>query len=261
MTRLIRIELLKLRTTRLVYGLLLAATGLSALFSLLSALARAGGTVTDLSTPAGLTRVASATGFAMALAGVAGITLTSGEFRHNTATLTYLSCPDRIRVLAAKVAAAAVAGAVIGLAAGVATTAVGLALITSRGEVLPVGAGTLLAHIAGAALGGALLAMVGAGLGALVRDQIGAVVALLTWALVMEVIIGSLFPSAQRYLPYAAATTLGGAKLGQVAFGLGRVKYSAAPLPFAAAAALVLVVALLLLALAARLSLPRDISQ
>ena len=50
------------------------------------------------------------------LGAVLGVTITSGEFRHQTATLTYLATPNRTRVLAAKMVAAAAAGAVFGLA-------------------------------------------------------------------------------------------------------------------------------------------------
>ena len=46
-----------------------------------------------------------------------GVTISSGEFRHQTATLTYLATPNRTRVLAAKAVAAAAGGAVFGLVA------------------------------------------------------------------------------------------------------------------------------------------------
>jgi ABC-2 type transport system permease protein len=46
---------------------------------------------------------------------VMGVTVSSGEFRHATATLTYLATPRRGRVLTAKVVAGACAGAVFGL--------------------------------------------------------------------------------------------------------------------------------------------------
>ena len=117
MTRLIRVELLKLRTTRLSYGLLATAAGLTALFSVIEA-SRAGsaGRITPLYTAAGLNAVISGGVFALILAAVVGVTVSSGEFRHSTATLTYLATPRRNRVLAAKAAAGACAGAVFGLA-------------------------------------------------------------------------------------------------------------------------------------------------
>lgn len=265
MTGQLGVELLKLRTTRLPYGLLAAATGLSALFALLAA-ARAGGSsvhavpLPPLSAPSGLTSATTTTGFALLLAATLGVTMTAGEFRHGTATLTYLDCPDRSVVLAAKAAAAALAGVVLGLAAGAAATLTGLAVAAGRGDPLALGAGTLAAHVAGAGLAGALLAAAGAGLGSLLRSQLGAVVAVFAWALVGETLIGGLYTPARPYLPFSAATGLGGTPPGQAAGAFIRTPPGTAPLPFAAGAALVLGAALLLAAVAARVTVPRDVT-
>lgn len=122
MTRLVRIELLKLRTTRLTYGLLALAAALTALDAILRA-ARAGhGKLAPLSTATGLASVLTVTGFAMIIACVLGVTVSSGEFRHQTATLTYLEFPRRSRVLVAKLIAAALVGLVFGTAGSAVTT-------------------------------------------------------------------------------------------------------------------------------------------
>jgi ABC-2 type transport system permease protein len=265
MRRLVQIEMLKLRTTRLTYGLFATSTGLTALFSLLAA-ARAGtnavhaSAVAPLSSVSGLGTVTTTTGFALLLAAVLGVTVTSGEFRHGTATLTYLAFPQRDRVSVAKALAAAIVGAIFGCAAGAVATIVGLLFATAQGDPITLGAGTLIGHIAGAALGAALLAALGAGLGSLIRAQLGAVIGLFAWVVVGESMIGALFTSLRPYLPYAAATTLGGTKLGD-ALGVLRVAPGhGGPLPFAAAAALVLGAAVALFAAAKRLTVPRDIS-
>ena len=125
LTRLIRAELLKLRTTRLSYGLLATAAGLTALFSVLEASrAGSGKAVAPLYTAAGFNAVITGGVWALLLATVLGVTVSSGEFRHATATQTYLATPRRGRVMAAKAVAAACAGAVFGLAAGGATVLV-----------------------------------------------------------------------------------------------------------------------------------------
>ena len=101
MTRLIRTELLKLATVRLTYGLLAVAAALTALFSLLEKI-RAGTSGTGapaISTADGLRTVTTVTGFAMLVAAVLGSIVANGEFRHSTATLTYLATPRRARVL------------------------------------------------------------------------------------------------------------------------------------------------------------------
>ena len=55
----------------------------------------------------------------MILAAVLGVIVASGEFRHTSATLTYLATPDRRRVLGAKAVAGAGAGAALLAAVGV----------------------------------------------------------------------------------------------------------------------------------------------
>lgn len=264
MSLLIRVELLKLRTTRLSYGLLATATGLCAIFALLSASRAGTGTgaraLPPLTTAGGLATVTTATGFALLLAGVLGITITTGEFRHGTATLTYLSFPHRIQVLTAKTVVAAMGGAIFGLAGSLVATVVGVAFAASKGP-LALGAGTLAGHVGGAVLGAALFAAAGAALGSLLRSQLGAVIGIFAWGLVIETVIGGLFTSVRPYLPFAAATTLGGTALGNAALGIARTAtHGAPPLPFAAAAALVLGVALVLSVLAAYTAVPRDIT-
>jgi ABC-2 type transport system permease protein len=194
------------------------------------------------------------------LAAVLGVTITSGEFRHGTATLTYLSFPQRDHVLVAKALAAVVVGVIFGLAAGAVATVIGLLFALAQNDPVTLAAGTLISHIAGAALGAGLLAALGAGLGSLVRGQLGAVIGLFGWVVVGESMIGALFTSLRPYLPYAAATTHGGTKLGE-ALGILRVAPGhGGPLPFAASAALVLGAAAAISLAAKLLTVPRDVS-
>ena len=103
---LIRIELLKLTSTRLAYGLLAAALLLTALFTVIEA-ARAGtsGGPAPLTSYAGQAAITAGGVWSLILAAVLGATVSSGEFRYRTASLTYLAVPGRGRVLAAKSAA------------------------------------------------------------------------------------------------------------------------------------------------------------
>ena len=57
---------------------------------------------------------------------VIGILMTAGEFRHGTATSTFLISPDRRRVIGAKLVAAALVGVVVALASVALTLAVAL---------------------------------------------------------------------------------------------------------------------------------------
>ncbi len=260
-TRLIRVELLKLRTTRLAFGLLATAVGLSALFSILEASRAGTNSVAPLSTAAGLNSVITGGVLALLFAAVLGVTVSSGEFRHETATTTYLATPERSRVLVAKSAAAACGGAVFGLAGWLVATGVGLGFVAADGYTAHISDATLVRYAAGHVLGGALLAAIGVGIGSLIRSQLVGVIGVLVWAVVIESIIGGLFNSVQPYLPYTAATTLAGSVLGGAAFGPAHgASSSASPLPFAAAAALLAAVAVVISSIAARTTVGRDIS-
>lgn len=262
MIRLIRIELLKLRTTRLSYGLLATAAGLTALFSVIEA-SRAGSAkgIGPLNTASGLNAVIAGGVFALIFAAVFGVTVSSGEFRHATATQTYLATPRRGRVLAAKTAAGALGGAVFGLVGYVIALGVGLGFVAARGYHVAVGDATLARYGIGHVVAAALLAAVGVALGSLIRSQLAAVIIVFVETVVIESVLGGLFSSIQPYLPYTAATTLGGTALGRAAFGPANGASTAAvPLPFAAAAALLAGLVVLLSVVAARTTVRRDVS-
>lgn len=259
MTRLIRIELLKLRTTRATYGMLAGAAALTAVMTALDS-ARAGGEfLPPLDTSTGLGFVLTITGFALLMALICGIMVSSGEFRHATATTTYLATPQRGRVLIAKLVAGAITGLAFGLAGAVATTVVGLAFVAAHGYPIAVSTGTILRDAAGAMLGAAMLGAVGVALGTLIRSQLAAVIGAFAWALIVESILGGAFGSAGPYLPYTAATTIAGSRLGGGDIGFAGTP-DTTPLPVAGAVVLVLGLALLLAIVAERTTLRRDIT-
>jgi hypothetical protein len=253
MIRAVRTELLKLATARLPWGLLALTVGLATFHNVLFD-SNAGGTghaaIPSLSTYIGQSRAIGIPGELLLLASVVGIIVASGEFRHKTATTTYLAIPDRVQVLGAKTIAAGAIGMLFGLAGAAATTIVGLSFTAAGGHHLLLGAGTIARYAVGATLASALLAAVGVALGTLVRAQIGAIIATFVWGFVIEQAVGGIYNSAQRYLPYTAAASMAGVKLGD----------AATPLPFAAATALLAVVAVLTALIAIRTSLNADIT-
>jgi ABC-2 type transport system permease protein len=185
------------------------------------------------------------------------VTISSGEFRHQTATNTYLTVPGRNRVLAAKAVVGAIGGAVYGVVGSVTALAVGLSFIAAHGYRLVIGAGTLADWSIGRVVGTALLGAIGVVLGSLVRSQLAAVVGVFVWALLVESLIGGLFGAARPYLPYTAATSLAGTPLGEAGFSPAS---GVPPLPFAAATALLLAIALAGALVAARTTVRRDIT-
>jgi len=259
--RLVRVELLKLTTARLSYGLLAASVGITVLWNVLEA-SRAGKAngPAPLNTYAGLQSIVTGGVWGLIFAAVLGVIIASGEFRHLTATLTYLTEPARGRVLAAKMAAAAAGGAVFGLAGYAVACAVGLSFAASHGYGIVVGGATFADWGVGHMVGGALLAAIGVVVGSLVRSQLAGVIGVFVWSIILESLLGGLFKAVRPYLPYTAATTLSGTPLGSGSFGPGRGAVSGAPLPFAAATALLAVIALAGALLAARTTLRRDIT-
>jgi ABC-type transport system involved in multi-copper enzyme maturation permease subunit len=262
MNRLVKVELLKLRTVRVSFGLLLTSAVLTALFAILEATqaGKSGSGVGPLDTASGLLRVTTVTGWSMMFAAVLGVIVASGEFRHASATLTYLTEPHRTRVMIAKALAALCTGSLFGLVSAIIATGVGLSFTAARGYSVTLSTEEMLGHGAGAMLGAALFAVIGVGLGSLIRSQLAGVIGVFVWGLVIESTIGGLFTSVRPYLPYTAATTLAGIKLGAAAFGPAHGVAGGEPLSFVAATALVAGVAVLIGAIAAYTSLGRDVS-
>ncbi len=261
MTRLIRVELLKLRTTRLTFGLFATAVGLTVLFSMLEASRAGSNGVASLSTAAGQDSVITGGVLALLFAAVLGVTVSSGEFRHETATTTYLATPKRSRVLVAKSIAGACGGAVFGFAGWLIATGVSLGFVAADGYRTQIGDATIARYAAGHIVAGALLAAIGVAVGSLIRSELAGIIGVLVWAVVIESIIGGLYNAVQPYLPYTAATTLAGSVLGGAAFGPAHgATSSASPLPFAAATALLAALAVVISAIAARTTVVRDIS-
>lgn len=250
----IRAELFKLRTTRMSYGLLAIAAGLTALITIaLAGQAGSSSLLPSLATAAGQRGIVTNTGFALLTAAVFGAIVSSGEFRHKTATDTYLDQPDRRRVLLAKIVAAFAGGAVIGAVAALIATGVGL--MTAKGQV-HVAAGSLAGYAAGAVLGAGLLAAIGSVAGTLIRGQVGAVIAVFIWCLAIEQIVAAAARPAARFLPLTGASTMAGA---DSRAAMPPLPDGIHPLPFAATAATLAVILAVLTAATAH-TLNRDIT-
>jgi ABC-2 type transport system permease protein len=253
----IKTELLKIRTSRLALGLLAGAAAWTAMVATIeSSRSGAGGIVPSLATQVGLRAVLASTGFAAILAAVFGVTVSSGEFRHRTATDTYLDEPDRRRVLTAKVLTAALTGLIFGLVGSAITTGVGLFFVEARGYSVAISTGTIVRYALGAVIGAGILAAAGAALGSLIRSQLAGIVAVFAWAFGIEQIIAGVSKTTAAYLPFAAAGTMSGG----TSKSMPPLPPGLSPLPFGAAAALIVAVTLVLAALATRSSIRRDIS-
>ena len=210
MSRLIRAELLKLTTTRSfwVYALLaLALVPVTIALTILAPHAGPSHTGIPLDSSEGVRRVIAAASCTTMLV-VIGILVMAGEFRHNTATATFLITPDRKRVALAKLAATALVGIAIAAAASIMTLAVALPWLSAKG--VDVGAYTrdIAIVILGALTATALCAVIGVGLGAILRNQTHAITLALVWMLTVETLLMSTAPEIYRWLPGGASNAM-----------------------------------------------------
>ena len=220
MTALVRAEWTKLFTTRVWIGLLLGACALVAGFVVLftSFAGSTPGGAQGGGPPGGLPAVGTEQFEQLVLATGANVTVLflilgiigmTQEYRHRTATPTFLTTPRRGRVVIAKLAAyalAAVPFALVVLAVnyGVAAVAAG-----ARGAV-PALSGENLQVLASSGLALVIYTVIGVGLGALVRNQVGAIVGGLVYLFVVEAIVRqiSAIAGAYKWLPGGALEAL-----------------------------------------------------
>jgi ABC-2 type transport system permease protein len=234
MTRLVRAELAKLRTIRLFYGVTVAMAAfavLTVVANVTSAGRQSNPPLSAHSLPALVGAPATLLAGAALLLGILGMT---GEFRHHTITQTFLTTPDRGRVVAAKLAAYALAGIAVAILTLAITAAVALPWMNAKGLSVSVLDGRL-GHVLGwTLLAAGLCGLVGVGIGALIRNQVAAVVGVLVWVLVVEGLLLGLLnvPSLGKWLPSAAAAALTNPSGGHLSRWAGGLLFAAYGLAF-----------------------------
>lgn len=209
MSRLVKAELLKQRTTPTILLLVLSMVGLIVVIVLMHGL---GLSKAQLSSSDGQLKVVGwGTGIGALFAALAGAMSITGEIRHGTIRPTFLATPRRERVIVAKLLASALTGIGVGLLAEGLTAGIEAAGLAARGIPIQLGAGDLVQLLAGGAIAAAFLAAIGLGVGAVVRQQVGAVVGLTIWFLLIETTLIGNVPSAGKFAPSAAAGAVAGA--------------------------------------------------
>jgi ABC-2 type transport system permease protein len=213
MTDLIRSELLKLRTVRSFWWSVAAALAFVPA-SVALAITGSDGRTAPLASGDGFRNVLAASAAGAVVVLILGILMSAGEFRHGTVTSTFLVSPDRARVVRAKLAAAALVGAAIGVASSAVALAVALPWLSSRGVSLSGHWGDAAVTVAGAIAATAISGLVGVGLGALVPNQTLAITVALVWSQIVEGLLVVSAPGIGRWLPGGTAAALGGADHG-----------------------------------------------
>ncbi len=214
MTRLVRAEWAKLFTTRAWIGLVLGACvmagGFAALFTGLAGVEQNG--------QPGLPPVGSeqyeelvlATGAnASVLLLILGVIGMTQEYRHKTAVPTFLTTPQRGRVVVAKLVAYGLVAVPFALLVLAANILVVMIYAGARGDA-PSLTGDNLRVVASAGLVIVIFTIIGVGVGALLRNQVGAIVGALVYLYVIEPIVASIgaIQAAYKWLPGGAVQAI-----------------------------------------------------
>lgn len=225
MIDLIRSEVLKLRTTRVMWGLLIGLVPFVALNAFInfatyafvdrSAEATTGGTPPpELTDPQAIRGVLSGAISAKTLVLVLGILIITSEYRHMTITPTFLAAPRRSQVVAAKLAAAGVVGVLFGVVAVAVAVLIGYISDGFKGETFTLNVDKAPQAILGIILVVTTYTIIGIGIGTLLKNQVAAVLVALGWSLAAEQIVSALLTlwehgeKIYRFFPGNAATSI-----------------------------------------------------
>lgn len=213
MTALLRSELRKVTGTRLALGLLLGALAIVVVALGFTLWGPSGpgmqveGAPQGVETAADVISLLGVTSIVGVFALIFGVTFTTAEHRHQTASTTFLSEPRRWRVLVARTGAVTIVAVVYAVMALTASMAIVAAYTALEGTKLPMDADvwTFLAMTVVAVVVNAVL---GVGVGAALRSQVGAIVAVLVWMFVVESLVAGLLPDLARWTPFSAGNAM-----------------------------------------------------
>jgi ABC-2 type transport system permease protein len=196
MTRLIRAEILKLRTTQVWFWLLLSAVALSVIVVITSLVP-----TNTIHATSDVTDIFTAPNDASIVVFVLGVLAVTTEFRYQTITPTVLTTPSRWMLISAKLIAYAVVGAAFALICVIVQLAMVIPWLATKGVDFPYGSGEL-HHILWADLViVALHGLIGLGAGALLRNQIVAVTIGVIFLLILQNVILAI-PKVRNAWPY-----------------------------------------------------------
>lgn len=212
MKDLIKGELLKLLTTRtfwwtIVAGLAFVPLGVS--LAILNA-GSAEASLPALASSEGVRNVMAAASSSAQVLLILGILSMAGEFRHGTATSTFLISPNRQRVVGAKLAAASLVGIVVAAIASALTLVIALPWLAARDVSVSLADSDVLLPLLGGIAATALAPIVGVGIGTLLRNQTVAVAVTLVWTMIVESILVGFLPEFGRWLPGGALSAMTG---------------------------------------------------
>jgi hypothetical protein len=206
MIRLIRTELMQLRTLRSTYVVALATIVIAALVTWAD-LSDAG--AKDLDSPGELRdALVVAAGLVTSMfVALFAASRTAGEYRHHTIAQRALASPRRWRMLAARLATYGGLSAILGGVVVAASYAIAGPVADANGMSMALGASDVLVIAGEVAAAGGLFAMLGVSVGFLTRSQAPAMLVIFGGFVVEKIVSGFLGDAAQ-YLPFALLNSL-----------------------------------------------------
>ncbi len=157
--------------------------------------------------------VATGTGLLLVMLLVLGVLIATTEFRHGTASSTFLVSPRRYPVLLGKLGVALLVGLLAGAVYVAVNGGLALSIFSSRGGELPA-TSDLVEVYAGVVISYALICAFGLGVGAIVRNQVGAIIAAIAFFFVLSPLPELLPGSIGDYFPAQAIGSLHGSSEG-----------------------------------------------
>lgn len=221
MSRAIAAELRKFFTTRMWWGMAIAAFVAGAAFALLYAYvftSDLGGSAngaplpkTDLGLAQSVFTGGLQVGYLLTLA--IGVMTIGAEYRHKTITSTFLAVPHRVTVMLAKVVSLLVVGAMYGVISLAGSVATGTVYLSAKGHQ-PFADPAIWRTLALALLALGLWALIGLGAGILIPNQIAALLISVGVAWIIEPILGAVLSIPEwgknitPYLPSQATSAM-----------------------------------------------------
>jgi ABC-2 type transport system permease protein len=203
MTRLVRAELLKLRTTQVWFWMLLLAVAIGVL-AVVATLAS-----NDVKSPADVPLLFANANGAFATAFILGILGITTEFRYQTITPTVLQTPSRWAVVGAKLISYAIIGLGYALVCLAVQLAIALPWLSAENIAFSLSDPDLRRALWGFPVIFLLFALMGIGVGALIRNQIVAMVLGLVFFLALENLLVAI-PKVKNAYPYLPAGAMQG---------------------------------------------------
>jgi ABC-type transport system involved in multi-copper enzyme maturation permease subunit len=209
--RLVRAELRKITTTRLLWGFLAVLALIAALNASLIILATdADGTKGFIATAEDQRTLLAFAYNALFGTALFGAIAAAREYAHNTIVPTMLLAPRRHVAMLAHFTAVLVAGAVLGLAGGSLVMIAGAISMPFADSSLLLSVGTIVQLLAATTFAGATGAVLGAGLGAIVRNPGGAVTAVVLVVFIGPPLVVQMTTAAASWVPQTLAGSVSG---------------------------------------------------